>query len=171
MDALLQRSSSAFLSTMRLRPLACLSLALALLGSVSTLPACVVGSVAGKYFLRMHHLPLQPGSQCFLLLDSETSASSHPSSSLPLQEGYAADGNEFSFYMLLTSAFLLNHCHRKHQVQRRWASVFNAPAPWIFWIRTPISPCPLAAVDRAPVGALGLQPPLDRRSASGPAHP
>ena len=29
--------------------------------------------------------------------------------------GYEAQGNEYSYYMLLTSSFILNHCQRRHQ--------------------------------------------------------
>ena len=57
------------------------------------------------------------------------------------RRGYQAEGNEFSYYMLLTSSYILNHASRANPV------------------------------DHPPVGPLELQPPKRRRSTRGGSHP
>lgn len=95
-----------------------------------------------------------------------------PPAHVPVLQGYQAQGNEFSYFMLLASAYLLNGVERPGQV-RVGGARGRAPAGQGVWVRpaaqalaTSAGPhhsvtasclCPLA-VDHPPLGAQPLQP-------------
>lgn len=92
-------------------------------------------------------------------------------------QGYQAQGNEFSYFMLLASAYLLNGVERPGQVGGRQRGPSKASKvtalpvvrPWLRVLNDREPPPPPYAVDHPPLGAQPVQPAVGGRPVAGRA--